>query len=345
MTANQRFKLMVYVLFCITTVGTTFLLVSLDQPPKRGALGHKKLVPRYQPTGAWQTEARPAARGRQLIEKSSRLAFVRPSVGALRLPQEAVVEAANPQSWSTEVTEQPVVAAVPRSTVGDKRSRPSKKKIKSSYTLKERLDEISPTALARVAAKFQSANVAWPPAEVAFVAIKDEKHLELYARPKDGAWKFVHRYKVLAASGVKGPKLLRGDKQVPEGVYRITYLNPNSAYHVSLRVNYPNAFDRKMAKKDGRRDMGGDIMIHGKNVSAGCLAVGDGSAEELFVLAAEVGKKNIKLVIAPTDFRRKPMTVRPKGPKWVPALYTEIASEMAQFETPPPPSLLSLLGF
>ena len=102
---------------------------------------------------------------------------------------------------------------------------------------------------------------------MSLVAIKDEKILELYARSADGTWKFVYRYTVLAASGGMGPKLKQGDKQVPEGVYAISLLNPNSRYHVSLRVNYPNAFDREMAAADGRENLGGDIMIHGKAAS------------------------------------------------------------------------------
>ena len=87
-------------------------------------------------------------------------------------------------------------------------------------------------------------------------------------------------------------------------------------------------------------------MIHGKNVSSGCLAVGDESAEELFVLAAEVGIGNVTLVIAPTDFRRNSTVSLPKGPDWVPKLYTEIASAMAPYKAPhSAPSLLSLLEF
>jgi hypothetical protein len=39
-------------------------------------------------------------------------------------------------------------------------------------------------------------------------------------------------------------------------------------------------------KKDGRKNLGSNIMIHGKNCSVGCLAMGDEAAEELFVLAA-----------------------------------------------------------
>ena len=51
-------------------------------------------------------------------------------------------------------------------------------------------------------------------------------------------------YPVLGASGVLGPKLKEGDRQVPEGVYRVPELNPNSDFHLSLRLDYPNEFDR-----------------------------------------------------------------------------------------------------
>ncbi len=217
-----------------------------------------------------------------------------------------------------------------------------------SRSLRQRLEEISPLAGKRIAQKFDSAKAAWPPAEIGLVAIKDKKALELYARSEGGKWTFIHRYPVLAASGGAGPKLQRGDKQVPEGVYRISFLNPNSRYHVSMRVNYPNTFDRKMARKDGRKDLGGDIMIHGKRSSAGCLAMGDPAAEELFMLAAEVGLRNIKLVIAPSDFRQTAIpAIKQDQPAWLSKLYIEVASEMAQFKAPPESSggsLLTLLG-
>ena len=212
--------------------------------------------------------------------------------------------------------------------------------------LDERLAEISPGATKRLAEKFAAANAAWPPAGVSLVAIKDAKALELHARAADGTSTFIHRYRVLAASGKAGPKLTQGDKQVPEGVYGISFLNPNSKYHVALRVNYPNAFDREMAKKDGRKKLGGDIMIHGKNLSAGCLAVGDEAAEELFVLAAKVGLPNVKLVIAPADFRRHGVPpAKPGDPIWLPKLYTEVASALADTKAPPESSgLLSFFG-
>lgn len=380
MKADLRFKIAAIALFCITCAGTTMALVSLDGPISGSGtslndLGtlRPSLDPQLdrQPLALRESLDRPLSAGSEdasaasgppepfpalrplLAPRHPRLAFIDPGVGEIELPEEPITVAGTPESWSVEVTEQPVTSARKKQSAPTKRSRKAaKKKRKTRYTLKQRLAEISPTALSRVKAKFATAKASWPPAEIAMVSIKDEKALELYARPATGEWKFVHRYKVLAASGATGPKLVRGDKQVPEGVYRISYLNPNSAYHVSLRVSYPNAFDRKMAKKDGRRDLGGDIMIHGKNVSAGCLAVGDRSAEELFLIAAEVGTRNIKVVIAPTDFRKTPPTEllkergTNKGPQWVPELYTQIASEMTDFKPPPPaPSLLSVLGF
>lgn len=213
------------------------------------------------------------------------------------------------------------------------------------YSLSERLREIGPSAQQRLHAKFVAAKAPWRPAELALIAVKDEKVLELHARPAGGSWTFIHRYPVLAASGGNGPKLRRGDKQVPEGVYGITFLNPNSRFHVALRVNYPNAFDRRMGLRDGRKDLGGDIMIHGKAQSVGCLAIGDEAAEELFVLAAETGLKNIKLVIAPTDLRKNAIPGREvEQPSWLPDLYQEIAAAMAPYKAPPTGGLLSLFS-
>ena len=78
-----------------------------------------------------------------------------------------------------------------------------------------------------------------------------------------------------------GPKLREGDRQVPEGVYTIANMNPNSISHLSLALSYPNDFDRARAAEDGRADntLGGSIMIHGGSGSIGCMAVGDEAAE------------------------------------------------------------------
>ncbi len=267
-------------------------------------------------------------------------------------------ETENPDTWSAEThaETQPAPGWGTRLSIFPPQRAPSappgmspaaKSGPQKSYSLSEKLAEISPGATQRLTAKFATAKVAWPPAEMALVAIKDEKIVELHARQPGAEWKLVHRYPVLAASGRSGPKLRQGDRQVPEGIYGISFLNPNSRYHVSMRVNYPNAFDREMAAKEGRSDLGGDIMIHGKALSVGCLAVGDAAAEELFVLAAQVGLPSIKLIIAPTDFRRGGVpTADQSQPAWVPKLYTEVAAAMTDYKRPPSAfgGLLSFFG-
>jgi murein L,D-transpeptidase YafK len=80
--------------------------------------------------------------------------------------------------------------------------------------------------------------VSYPPREVTFIALKQEKKLELWAR-NSGEFRFIRDYDIQAASGVAGPKLRQGDRQVPEDIYRIAGLNPNSHYHLSMKLNYP----------------------------------------------------------------------------------------------------------
>jgi hypothetical protein len=200
------------------------------------------------------------------------------------------------------------------------------------YTIAERLDQFTPAVRARLEHDFGAAGVAWPPHELSFLAFKDIRHLEVYARnrPTD-AWRFIHDYRIQGASGTLGPKLAEGDRQVPEGVYGLDSLNPNSRFHLSIRINYPNAFDREVARRDGREHLGGDIMIHGARASDGCLAMGNESAEDLFVLAALAADPRVRIIISPTDFRdptsRVPTIVSP----WLHELYLALRTELQQY--------------
>jgi murein L,D-transpeptidase YafK len=161
------------------------------------------------------------------------------------------------------------------------------------------------------------------------LVLKEERVFELWAEGAAGP-RLVHRYPVLAASGVAGPKLRQGDLQVPEGVYRVLWLNPNSSYHLSMKLDYPNAFDRARARRDGRSNLGGDIFIHGRAVSIGCVALGDPAIEELFVLAADTGVARVKTVIAPRDLRL-PSTRDPEiASAWAPELYRLVRRELAR---------------
>lgn len=81
--------------------------------------------------------------------------------------------------------------------------------------------------------------------------------------------------------------------------------------------------------------LGGDIFIHGNDVSVGCLAMGDDVAEQLFVLASRVGTENVRIVIAPRDFRRNPVpSPSATAPRWLPELYASIGSELENFPAP-----------
>ena len=199
-------------------------------------------------------------------------------------------------------------------------------------TVNDRLEEFGAAARQRWAPLFKAGGISYPPKRVVLVALKDQRVFEVYAG--DGARvSFIRRYPILAASGGLGPKLREGDNQVPEGIYEIESLNPNSAYHVSLRLNYPNAFDRAQAAKDGRTKLGGDIMIHGKSVSVGCIALGDEAAEDVFTLVADVGIGNVKVICSPVDFRKQAGPPRDFQPspgtfEWTMALWQEISSQL-----------------
>lgn len=187
------------------------------------------------------------------------------------------------------------------------------------------LVDIGPAARARLSADFQAAGIAYPPPTITLLAIKDTARLELWAGTETDPV-HIRDYNIQALSGNPGPKLREGDRQVPEGIYRIEGLNPNSSYHLSLKLDYPNAFDRQHAAEEGREEPGSNIFIHGKAVSIGCLAMGDQAIEELFVLAADTGKEDIKVVIAPSDPRRQALSFNGPQP-WGDGLYRQI--EMA----------------
>ena len=170
---------------------------------------------------------------------------------------------------------------------------------------------------------FEKAGINYPPQNMTLLAIKNEERLELWS-DDGGDPKYIRDYQIKAASGVLGPKLREGDRQVPEGIYELEYLNPNSSYHLSMKINYPNEFDRKHALLEGRDQPGTNIFIHGKSVSIGCLAMGDNAIEELFVLVAKIGRSKVKVAIAPTDPRVADIS-NISGKPWVDHLYNDLS--------------------
>ena len=161
--------------------------------------------------------------------------------------------------------------------------------------------------------------------ELKIMVFKNERLVEL----QNMGWEAPRIYRMTNASGKLGPKLREGDGQIPEGVYGIEYLNPNSAFHLSLKVSYPNATDRRHAREDGRGDLGGDIMIHGGNATIGCIPIGDDAIEEVFFFAAKAGPKNVSVVIAPYDMRDGRNAAMEQSPlPWYGTLCDEIAAAL-----------------
>ena len=89
----------------------------------------------------------------------------------------------------------------------------------------------------------------------------------------------------------RGHKRFEGDGRTPEGLYHIDRRNPNSSFHLSLGISYPNAADRAYAAEQGKKP-GGDIFIHGgprlqkdrgkKDWTAGCISVTDRQMERIY---------------------------------------------------------------
>lgn len=164
------------------------------------------------------------------------------------------------------------------------------------WTLEERIKQIGPSVKIKkpeLIKELKKKN-----SQLTLVAYKRERILEVWqSKPKSKKLKV---YPLTGFSGTLGPKNKQGDKQIPEGIYKTTFLNPNSKYHLSIRLNYPNTLDQKRAKAFGIKDPGSDIYIHGKNKTVGCIPIGNSNIEELFYLIHLVGLKNTQVIISPS---------------------------------------------
>ena len=131
--------------------------------------------------------------------------------------------------------------------------------------------------------EFKSKELAWPPKALYIRNFKFDRLMEVWVKTEDkGSFHFLKSYKICMQSGTMGPKRVEGDYQVPEGFYYINEFNPNSNYHLSLGLNYPNASDRILSDP---WQPGSDIYIHGNCVSTGCIPITDLSIEELYIMS------------------------------------------------------------
>jgi len=120
---------------------------------------------------------------------------------------------------------------------------------------------------------------------------KSDREMKVFSRGR-----LVHTYRVAIGVGGMGPKRHEGDGVTPEGEYRIDSRHRSRSWHRFLHVSYPNARDRRRYRRGVASGeipevgVGGAIGIHGGNHgllrmadwTAGCIAVTDEEAEELF---------------------------------------------------------------
>jgi len=120
---------------------------------------------------------------------------------------------------------------------------------------------------------------------------KNESLLEVWIKP-DHEYVLFKRYPICKYSGYLGPKLKEGDRQSPEGFYKVTkrLLNPNSKYHLAFNLGYPNAYDK------AHKRTGSYLMVHGECVSIGCYAMTNGKIEEIYKLVDKALRKGQKYV-------------------------------------------------
>ncbi len=153
------------------------------------------------------------------------------------------------------------------------------------------------------------------PGEPVFIRIfKAEKVLELWLEDND-TYRLHKTYPICAFSGRLGPKTKEGDKQAPEGFYKVykNSLNPGSRFLLSFNLGFPNAFDLANGYT------GSWLMVHGGCVSVGCYAMTDPYITEIYSyveLALSNGQNAVDVHIFP--FRMTEAAMKEyAGHKWI----------------------------
>ena len=134
---------------------------------------------------------------------------------------------------------------------------------------------------------------------------KREKVLELWIAAAEG-YRLFRSYDICTFSGELGPKLAEGDRQAPEGFYRVgqKQLNPNSRHHLAFNLGFPNALDRQLGRT------GSALMVHGGCSSIGCYAITDAGVDEVYAVleaALAAGQEAVDVHIFP--FRMSDMAL------------------------------------
>lgn len=142
------------------------------------------------------------------------------------------------------------------------------------------LQKVKEKVIPKLKQEFAAKNLAY--GSPIFIRIfKEPKELELWVQDSNNTFTLFKTYKICKYSGKLGPKLKQGDKQAPEGFYKVSsaQMNPHSRFHLSFNLGYPNQYDTAYNRT------GENLMVHGSCFSTGCYAVGNKNVEEIYLLA------------------------------------------------------------
>lgn len=137
---------------------------------------------------------------------------------------------------------------------------------------------LSPKIVAEMSAKGMSRT-----SPVLARIFKEEGKLEVWKQKTNGRYDMIASYDICKYSGKLGPKFIEGDRQAPEGFYTVrpAQMNPNSSYHLSFNIGYPNAYDRAHGRT------GTNLMVHGGCSSSGCYSMTDDQIEQIYAFARD----------------------------------------------------------
>jgi len=169
---------------------------------------------------------------------------------------------------------------------------------------------------------------------------KLEMELELWLKRAE-RFELFATYPICTFSGRLGPKLAEGDRQSPEGLYVVDRqaLNPNSRWHRSFNLGFPNAFDRAHGRT------GTFLMVHGGCASIGCYAMTDGIVDELWRLVTAAlagGQQRFHVHVYPFRISEAALAARAASP-WA-SFWRRLGEASAAFEEARLPPRVAVCG-
>lgn len=147
--------------------------------------------------------------------------------------------------------------------------------------LGEASHDIPPKLLASMRAKGMK-----PESPVLIRIFKMESELEVWKVDSSGKYALLKIYPMCRWSGKLGPKTKTGDRQAPEGFYRVSAggLNPKSQFYLSFNLGYPNRLEAALGYT------GEALMVHGACSSSGCFALTDQGVGEIYAVVEKALK-------------------------------------------------------